>query len=98
MSCKRLGCWLRGERWQTRFLWPLVGDQALRLENLLKLIHRDVNLNLFLGPGADQFAAGEDKNHNLRLVHTVDKSWKLFRFVHGLLQTIDHLLQINVAA
>src|SRR5439155_19030724 len=72
--------------------------QASRFERLLKFFHRDVYLALLLGTCADQFAAGEHENHHFRLIHTVNEPGKLLRFVHGLLQTVNRLLQVNMAS
>ena len=58
----------------------------------MELVHRDVDLDLFLRSRADELPAGEEEYDDLWLVHPVDEAWKLFRLVHGLLETVRGLL------
>src|SRR5437773_811516 len=77
---------------EPRLLRTLIEYEILRLQDLLELVHRDVDLDLFLRPGADELPAGEEEYDDLRLVHPVDQSRKLFRLVHGLLETVNGFL------
>src|SRR6266511_2185765 len=55
-------------------------------------------LNLLLRSSADELATRKEEYDNLRLVHSIDQTWKLFGLVHCLLQPVGRLLQVDVAA
>ena len=61
----------------------------------MKLVHRFMDLLLPFCSGTYEFAAGEEENDYLWLIHPVYQTWKLLGLVHRSLQRVVGFLQIH---
>ena len=55
-----------------------------------------MDLAFFLRASTHEFSASEEEDDNFWVVHSIDQAWKLLWFVHGALERIGGLFQVNV--